>query len=174
LVRGAQRDLHLARVHRRRDQPFDAAAICGFGVSVRLLPDLPPLFGSVRQTGGTDSDKHNIFRVNNKDPAGGDGIRQFGRALSELNIDIICANSPQAKGRIERAFATLQDRMVKELRLAGIVALTKSRIACFAGPSFYEASGTDVWAFVSVDLSVAAVATIADAASSIDRRSTLT
>ena len=37
-----------------------------------------------------------------------------------LNIDIICANSPQAKGRIERAFGTLQDRMVKELRLAGI------------------------------------------------------
>jgi hypothetical protein len=66
------------------------------------------------------SDKHNIFRVNTKDPAGGDGITQFGRALSELNIDIICANSPQAKGRIERAFGTLQDRMVKELRLAGI------------------------------------------------------
>ena len=45
---------------------------------------------------------------------------QFGRALMDLNIDIICANSPQAKGRIERAFGTLQDRMVKELRLAGI------------------------------------------------------
>jgi hypothetical protein len=38
----------------------------------------------------------------------------------DLNIDIICANSPQAKGRIERAFGTLQDRMVRELRLAGI------------------------------------------------------
>ncbi len=50
----------------------------------------------------------------------GFGITQFGRALSELNIDIICANSPQAKGRVERAFATLQDRLVKELRLAGI------------------------------------------------------
>jgi hypothetical protein len=66
------------------------------------------------------SDKHNIFRVNNKDPITGDGITQFGRVLAELNIDIICANSPQAKGRIERAFGTLQDRMVKELRLAGI------------------------------------------------------
>ena len=66
------------------------------------------------------SDKHNIFRVNAKDAVGGDGITQFGRALMELNIDIICANSPQAKGRIERAFGTLQDRMVKELRLAGI------------------------------------------------------
>jgi hypothetical protein len=66
------------------------------------------------------SDKHGIFRVNAKDAAGGDGITQFGRALLALNIDIICANSPQAKGRIERAFGTLQDRMVKELRLAGV------------------------------------------------------
>src|ERR1700676_2656653 len=66
------------------------------------------------------SDKHSIFRVNNKDLAGGEGITQFGRALMELNIDIICANSPQAKGRVERAFGTLQDRLVKELRLAGI------------------------------------------------------
>src|SRR5882757_3102391 len=66
------------------------------------------------------SDKHNIFRVNNKDPIGGDGVTQFGRALAALNIDIICANSPQAKGRVERAFGTLQDRLVKELRLAGI------------------------------------------------------
>jgi hypothetical protein len=40
--------------------------------------------------------------------------------MSELNIDILCANSPQAKGRVERAHLTLQDRLVKELRLAGI------------------------------------------------------
>ena len=66
------------------------------------------------------SDKHGIFRVNSKQAAGGDGVTQFGRALLALNIDIICANSPQAKGRIERAFGTLQDRMVKELRLAGV------------------------------------------------------
>ena len=66
------------------------------------------------------SDKHGIFRVNSKEAAGGDGVTQFGRALLALNIDIICANSPQAKGRIERAFGTLQDRMVKELRLAGV------------------------------------------------------
>ena len=51
---------------------------------------------------------------------GGDRVTQFGRALTALNIDIICANSPQAKGRVERAFGTLQDRLVKELRLAGI------------------------------------------------------
>src|ERR1700748_3522166 len=66
------------------------------------------------------SDKHGIFRVNAKDAVAGAGITQFGRALLALNIDIICANSPQAKGRIERAFGTLQNRMVKELRLAGI------------------------------------------------------
>src|SRR5271163_3930198 len=60
------------------------------------------------------SDKHGIFRVNRKEAAGGDGMTQFGRALLALNIDIICANSPQAKGRIERAFGTLQDRLVKE------------------------------------------------------------
>ena len=66
------------------------------------------------------SDKHAIFRVNKTAAAGGDGMTQFGRALHELNIDIICANSPAAKGRIERSFGTLQDRLVKELRLAGI------------------------------------------------------
>jgi Winged helix-turn helix len=70
------------------------------------------------------SDKHGIFQVNAKEAVSGDGITQFGRVLSELNIDIICANSPQAKGRIERAFGTLQDRLVKELRLAGISTVT--------------------------------------------------
>ena len=50
----------------------------------------------------------------------GTGMTQFGRAMHELNIDIICANSSQAKGRVERANKTLQDRLVKELRLQGI------------------------------------------------------
>ena len=58
--------------------------------------------------------------MNRKEAVGGDGVTQFGRALLALNIDIICANSPQAKGRVERAFGTLQNRMVKELRLAGV------------------------------------------------------
>lgn len=66
------------------------------------------------------SDKHSIFRVNSKGAADGEQITQFGRALAELNIDIICANTPQAKGRVERAFGILQDRLVKELRLANI------------------------------------------------------
>jgi hypothetical protein len=65
-------------------------------------------------------DKHGVFRVNKKDAVGGDGMTQFGRALHALNIDIICANSSQAKGRVERANGTLQDRLVKEMRLCGI------------------------------------------------------
>src|SRR4051794_6594159 len=64
------------------------------------------------------SDKHSIFRVNHEGSTGrAGGVTQFGRALAELNIDIICANSPQAKGRVERMNKTLQDRLVKELRL---------------------------------------------------------
>src|SRR3954463_11367605 len=66
------------------------------------------------------SDKHATFRVNKVGATGGDGMTQFGRALHELNVDIICANAPQAKGRVERANGTLQDRLVKEMRLAGI------------------------------------------------------
>lgn len=66
------------------------------------------------------SDKHSIFRVAKAEVKSGHGMTQFGRALSELNIEILCANSSQAKGRIERANRTLQDRLVKGLRLAGI------------------------------------------------------
>lgn len=71
------------------------------------------------------SDKLSVFRVAKADnAAGGAGLSQFGRAMNELNIDIICANSPQAKGRVERANRTLQDRLVKELRLRGISNMT--------------------------------------------------
>lgn len=66
------------------------------------------------------SDKHSVFRVSNDAAESGHGMTQFGRALNELNIEILCANSSQAKGRVERANRTLQDRLVKELRLAGI------------------------------------------------------
>jgi transposase len=66
------------------------------------------------------SDKHVVFRVNKPNAVGGSGMTQLGRALAELNIEIICANSSQAKGRVERVNRTLQDRLVKELRLANI------------------------------------------------------
>jgi transposase len=71
------------------------------------------------------SDKHGVFRVNHPGALGGDGMTQFGRALHALNIDIICANSSPAKGRVERAHKTLQDRLVKELRLAGASTLAE-------------------------------------------------
>jgi len=66
------------------------------------------------------SDKHGVFRVNSTGAVEGDGMTQFGRSLHALNIDILCANTPQAKGRVERANKTLQDRLVKELRLRRI------------------------------------------------------
>jgi homeodomain-containing protein len=65
-------------------------------------------------------DKHSIFRLTNGGATSASGLTQFGRAMTELDIQIICANSPQAKGRVERANQTLQDRLVKELRLKRI------------------------------------------------------
>jgi hypothetical protein len=71
------------------------------------------------------TDKNSIFRttrgtVISEQLRGQEARSQFGRALQELGIEWIAAQSPQAKGRIERLFQTLQDRLVKELRLAGI------------------------------------------------------
>ena len=66
------------------------------------------------------SDRHGIFRINAKELDKGDGLTAFGRVIGRLGIAQICATTPQAKGRVERANQTLQDRLVKELRLAGI------------------------------------------------------
>lgn len=66
------------------------------------------------------SDKHTVFRVAQQGAKSGHGMTRFGRAMNDLNIEILCANSSQAKGRVERANRRLQDRLVKELRLAGI------------------------------------------------------
>ncbi len=66
------------------------------------------------------SDRHGIFRVNAKDVESGDGLTELGRVVGRLKIEQICATTPQAKGRVERANQTLQDRLVKELRLADI------------------------------------------------------
>ncbi len=66
------------------------------------------------------SDRHGIFRVNQKEAISGDGHTQFSRALDTLDIESIQAQTPQAKGRVERANKTLQDRLVKEMRLKGI------------------------------------------------------
>lgn len=72
------------------------------------------------------SDKFGVFRVNMPNPLSGTGLTQFGRALKELDIELICAHSPQAKGRVERANQTLQDRLTKELRLRGISSLEQA------------------------------------------------
>lgn len=75
-------------------------------------------------------DRHGIFKKSVREPlpleeelAGGPLPTQAGRVLDELAIRLILAQSPQAKGRIERLWGTLQDRLVAELRLAGITTL---------------------------------------------------
>jgi hypothetical protein len=66
------------------------------------------------------TDKHTVFHNNKRSGVGGTSMTQYGRAMHELGIDILCANTPAAKGRVERAHGTLQDRLVKEMRLEGI------------------------------------------------------
>ncbi|MFX1672356.1 ISNCY family transposase [Paraburkholderia sp. A2WS-5] len=65
------------------------------------------------------SDRASVFRSPTAGKTGR-SVTHFGRAMYELNIDTFCANSSSAKGRVERAHLTLQDRLVKELRLRGI------------------------------------------------------
>jgi hypothetical protein len=70
-------------------------------------------------------DRHGIYRCD-RDPTaeelrrGERPVTQFGRAMRELDVRLILARSPQAKGRVERSNGVLQDRLVKELRLAGV------------------------------------------------------
>ncbi len=66
-------------------------------------------------------DKFSTYKINHKSAVDNyDLLTQFQRASRDLDIHLIPANSPQAKGRIERLFKTLQDRLIKEMRLAGI------------------------------------------------------
>ena len=70
-------------------------------------------------------DKHGVFRVNtsksgSSSTADSNGLTQFGRAMDELRIGTIFAETAEAKGRVERVNQTLQDRLVKEMRLKGI------------------------------------------------------
>ena len=66
------------------------------------------------------SDRFSVFRNNHTEPKGKESITQFQRAVEVFGIDIICANSPQAKGRVERANKTCQERLVNEMRLRNI------------------------------------------------------
>lgn len=71
------------------------------------------------------TDRHGVFRINTTkgktaDTTDSNGLTQFGRAIKELDIGCIFAASPEAKGRVEKVNQTLQDRLVKEMRLLGI------------------------------------------------------
>jgi hypothetical protein len=66
-------------------------------------------------------------------------LTQFGRAMEELSVSIIAANSPQAKGRVERVNRTLQDRLVKELAMAGAGIRNLAAANAFLDKSFLKA-----------------------------------
>jgi transposase len=72
------------------------------------------------------SDRHAVMSVNKKGALSGNGISQFGRAMKDLGIQLILANSPQAKGRVERVNKTLQDRLIKEMRLKNISSMEEA------------------------------------------------
>ena len=93
------------------------------------LPAMDGLKGYIRRHGIPGQvylDKHSTYRNNRKYTytnwpfRDDEGLTQFERACRQLGIEVIHAHSPQAKGRIERLFKTLQDRLVKEMRLAGV------------------------------------------------------
>jgi hypothetical protein len=78
-------------------------------------------------------DKHTTYKSNGKptleeELAGIEPLSEFERALKELGVEVIHAHSPQAKGRIERFFGTLQDRLVKEMRLRGIKSIEEANL----------------------------------------------
>ena len=93
-----------------------------------LFPAMDSLERYIRLNGSPVSlylDKHSTYKTTRQADLdellrGEEAQTQFERAARELGIEIIHANAPQAKGRIERTFGTLQDRLVKELRLAGV------------------------------------------------------
>jgi len=110
------------------------------GATFRAAEDAAGYFTMLAQTahrhglpGALYSDRHGIFTVEQNRPptlaeqlAGKRSLTQVGRALDELGVRWIGARSPQAKGRVERLWGTLQDRLVTELRLAGAATLEEA------------------------------------------------
>jgi hypothetical protein len=101
------------------------------------MPAMRGLKGYIKQNGLPRIiylDKHSTYKNNQKDKYSDWPFRdkkeltQFGRACKQLGIELIFADSPQAKGRIERVFKTLQDRLVKELRLANAKTLEEANV----------------------------------------------
>lgn len=70
-------------------------------------------------------DKSSIFRVNHGKGAGATSTA-FGKIAKRLKIELICAHSPQAKGRVERMYGSFQDRVVKEMRLANVCTIEEA------------------------------------------------
>jgi hypothetical protein len=95
--------------------------IATFGIPAALYPDRKNLYLPVERA------------VLAAELEGQEPLTQFGRACHKLSIDIITAYSPQAKGRVERSNGTYQDRLVKELRLAGISDLDSAHEFLYAG-----------------------------------------
>jgi hypothetical protein len=74
-------------------------------------------------------DKFSTYKVNHKNAVDNvEFITQFERAMKTLGIRVICANSPEAKGRVERLFGTLQNRLVKEMRLDDVRCIDEANI----------------------------------------------
>ncbi|MEX3943967.1 ISNCY family transposase [Paraburkholderia sp. BR10937] len=88
--------------------------------------------------GALYSDKASVFRSAAASKTG-NSMTHFGRAMYELNIDTFCANSSPAKGRVERAHLTLQDRLVKELRLRGINTVADANAYALTFMAIYNA-----------------------------------
>ena len=111
------------------------------------------------------SDRHGIFRVNAKDARSGDGKTEFGRIAEGLEIGLINALTPQAKGRVERANQTLQDRLIKEMRLSNINSIGQAEAFLprfmvrynerFAVPPRDEAPAHRPWTETADDLDLA-------------------
>ena len=77
---------------------------------------------------GVYTDRDSVFHVVRGASNGFGSLTQFGRALRELGITHVIAHSPEAKGRVERANGTFQDRLVSELRLSGASTITKANL----------------------------------------------
>jgi hypothetical protein len=98
------------------------------------IPAMDSFHRYIRQHGlplAIYADKHTTYQspappTVEEQLAGVDPTSQFGRALGELGVELIPAHSPQAKGRVERLFHTFQDRVIKEMRLAGVATIDEA------------------------------------------------
>jgi hypothetical protein len=120
------------------DDATSAIKILRFVKSENLVDYLETTRAYIERYGRPEAlypDKHAVFRVNREGALSGNGMTQFGRAMEELGIQLICANTPQAKGRVERRHRDLQDRLIKAMRLEKIDTLKEANAFL---PSFID------------------------------------